>query len=153
MAWVTDIPMKDGGWRQITLSAKALDGANVRFSPVVTTNNIAGRILHESVSGKTEGIVNPTYAYEDGTYTWWPAVVPNGGEPFVWIATNVFIYELGDFVNVTIPVPDPPTHEPQYFDLSLPGQPTIRIAPENLSTVVEVLHAVANYLDGLRGTK
>jgi len=157
MSWAIGIPLSDSGWRQISLSAKPSDGGNVRFSPITTTtNNIAGRILHESVNGKLKGIANPNYVYEDDTYIWYPVLIFGGGfdqDIQVWIATNVFVYELGDFVNVSIPAPDSPVDEPQFYDLSLPGYPTIHILPEHLSTVVEVLHAVANYLHGLSGTK
>jgi hypothetical protein len=145
MTYPTNISPNDAGWREITLTSKSGNGANVRYSPLILSNNIAGRI-HPSPESK--GIANPNYAYDDGTYKWYPAIIDMTefeNAPFIWIASEVFNYTLGDFVNVGT--------DPLFYDLALPGQPTIRIPVEQKTLLVEVLRAVADYLDALSGVR
>lgn len=153
MTWQTDIPMSDIGWREISLSSKHPEGANVRFSPIIDNNNIAGRILHEEVNGKVSGIINATYEYEDDRYTWWPISITDGyldHEPYLWIAIEVFYYELGDFINVGAPEPEPepPVEEPLFYDLPFGKHGTVRILEEDMNFVVIALHELADFAEG-----
>lgn len=137
MAWATDIPMSDTGWREISLSAKGTF-SNVRLSPVAdSTNNIAGKIYNASTSGKVGGIVNPDKAYEDGKYIWYPAILEGISEPLVWIAIQAFELELGAFVNI-----------PKFYDLPFGKHGTIRVYEEDKDFIVATLRNLASFVLG-----
>lgn len=138
--WNDKIIMTDSNWQRIELSSKTPESVNVRYAPVVSSGNVAGRIFADTV----KGLVNLKYAYKSGVYVWFPVQLEGTGfegQPYLWVVSDLVNYTLGEFVQGAA----------LYYDLALPGQPTIRIAPEQLNIVVEVLHAVANYLASMEG--
>lgn len=144
------IPQEDNGWRHIALSSKNLTGANVRFSPLIDTNNIAGLILHNSVNSSVAGLANEVYKHTDKTanpYTWYPLHILNNRQfdenIQVWFAEEAYVLNWGGYVN---PLPAP-VDESEFFDVDFLGSPTIHIPTAHMASVVEVLHAVASYLN------
>jgi hypothetical protein len=133
--WADSIPDTDMGWRHVTLTPKSATGANVRYSPLVLSNNVAG-----TIRTTVTGIANDRYVYSDDTYTWYPLRILHNPQfdnaVQVWVAIEAYVVTWGDYVN----------GESEFFDLAFLGQPTIRIPRAHMDSVVEVLHALANYL-------
>lgn len=142
-AWTENIPQTDTGWRFIALSAKSLNGANVRYSPLVDANNVAGLILHGSVNGSIGGMANAAYKHSDGVYTWHPLhILDNAGfnsEIQLWFAEEAYVVNWGAYVNAE---PD----DMVFIDLGWLGMPTLHLSRDNAAIFAEVFHAMANYI-------
>lgn len=141
--WAENIPQEHLGWRHIALSSKNLNGANVRFSPVVLLNNVAGAILHNSVNGSIGGMANEAYKYTDGVYTWLPIHILNNAqfdsEIQLWFAEEAYVVNWGAYVNTE---PD----DMVFIDLPFLGMPTLHLSRDNAAVFAEVFHALGNYI-------
>ena len=149
-AWVEDIPKDDTDWRQIVLSAKQPNGANVRLSPLVLSNNIAGTILHDSINGSIKGIANKRYVHSDDKYTWLPCHIFGSGideETQVWIAEEAYVINFGGFINI------PPNDEAElFYDLKWDGMPTLHAPQDVKDKVAEALRWLADIISQSEGT-